>query len=83
VINAGWVDSCDGVTPLVEFLAPNLSLQHHLCALWEDEVIEEAGGAGSTVEPEFFQCAELYPFAGRRGDGWFVHVVEVKLDEFK
>ena len=52
----------------VEHLARELTLQHHLCACREDEVIEEARGAGRVVESELLQGGEANPFR-ERGDG--------------
>jgi len=59
------VDSCRGTAVAIECRARELTLQHHLRALWEDEVIEEAGGAGCLVESEFLQGGEANPSVGR------------------
>ena len=40
------MDSGGGGAVLIENLTREPSLQHHLRAIWEDEVIEEARGVG-------------------------------------
>jgi len=41
-----------GGEALVAFPTYESSIQRHLCALWEDEVIKETGRAGCLVEYE-------------------------------
>jgi len=76
------VDSRGRGTVVIKRFARELSLQHHLCARWEDEVIKEAGGAGCLVESEFLQGGEADPFPGR-GGRWLGKVREAELDEFE
>ena len=61
------MDSCGRVAPVTKFCTYELSRQHHLCALWKDEVIKKAVTAGRLVESEFLRCSELNPFPGRSG----------------
>jgi hypothetical protein len=68
VVDGGWVDSGGGFVELIEYLACELSLQQHLCALWKNEVINEAGGRGHLVEYKFLQCGEANAFFGRCGE---------------
>ena len=76
------MESCSRGVVLVECLVRELTLQHHLRALWEDEVIQEAGDAGRLVQSKLLQSSEVDPSAGRSG-GWLRHVVETYLDEFE
>ena len=76
------MDPCGGGTIGIERLARENSLQHHLCAFWEDEVIKEASGTGCLIESEFLQNGEANPSTGRRR-GWLRHVAEADLDELE
>ena len=75
------MDPCSGVAIGVERLTREYSLQHHLCAFWEDEVIKEADDTGCLIESEFPQGGKANPSAGRR-PGWLRHGGEADLDEF-
>jgi len=76
------MDSCSGSAVVIKFLARELPLEQHLCALWKDEVVKEAGGGGRQVESEFLQRGKPNAFAGRSG-GWSGQVYEANLDEFE
>ena len=76
------MDLCGRGAIVIEGLTDEMALQHHLCALREDEVIKEADGAGCLVESELSQGGETNPSAGRSG-GWLRRVGEANLDEFK
>ena len=82
MIDRGGVDLCGRVAKGVEYLACELSSQHHLRALWEDEVIKEASGAGCKLESEFPQGGEANPSTGRRA-WWLRPVGEANLDGFE
>jgi len=76
------MDSCGRGTVVVRRLTRESSLQHHLCARWEDEVIKEAGGSSCLVEPELLQGGEADQIPGR-GGGWSGRIREAELDGFK
>ena len=64
----------------VRFLAHEHSLQHHLRALREGEIIKDAGSGERVVEPKLLQLGKLNPLAG--GLASERHVVGVNVDEF-
>jgi len=76
------MDSYGGGALAIEYFTREWSLQLHLHALREDEMIEEARGGGRLVESEFFQHSKPNAFA-RRSNGWFRRVVEAEFYEFK
>jgi len=76
------VNPPDGVAAFTGCLARESPLQHHLRALWEDEVVKEAGDAGQLIESEFFQRGKSGAFAGR-SDGYVWRIVEANLDELE
>ena len=76
------MDLCGRGTALGGGLTSGFYLQHHLHAVWEDELIKEASGVGRVVEPEFPQGGETDPSTGRRG-GCLRRVKEGNLDEFE
>ena len=76
------MDSRGGGAVVIKFLTREQSIQRHLCALWEGEVIEEAGGESCLVESEFLQGGEANPSSGRR-DGRLGHIGEANLDQFE
>ena len=75
------MDSCGGITVLVEYFTRESSLQHHLCAFREDEMVKQAGGGGCLVEPQFLQGGEADPFPGR-SDG-LMKRIEGNFDVFE
>ena len=58
------MDSCGMEAVGIEFCARELPPQPHLCALWEDEVVEEAIAASRVVECELLQCGKSDPSPG-------------------
>ena len=66
-----------------EGLTRKMTLQHHLHALREDEVIKGASGVSCIVESEFPHDGEIDPSMGGRRSGCLCRVGEAKFDGFK
>jgi len=73
---------CGRRTALSEGPTDGFYPQHHLRALWKDELIKEASGVGCIVESEFPQGGKANPSMGRR-NGCLSRVEEGNLDEFE
>ena len=76
------MDLCGRGTALSEGPTGGFYLQHHLRALWEDEVIKEASAAGCPAESEPPQDGETNLFTGR-SSGCLRRVEEGNFDELE